>query len=366
MEITCLKNHLKEAVGICEKISSKNTNLPILNNILLDADGRFLKIIATNLELGIQIEIPAKVVKSGKLTVPASVINGLLANISGGDNLTLEAQNNNLVLLNDNNSILIKSQSSEDFPVLPNINSNNPIQIAIEDFVLGLKSVWYACSFSNIKPEISSVYLSSSKNTNLTFAATDSFRLAEKKFNYFIQDLDSILIPFKTSSEIFKIFSGKTGKAKILFDKNQINIEIDNIKFVSRLVAGVFPDYQQIIPKKFITDVVIDKENLFNSLKMAGIFSSKLNELNIFVKPENSFMSIKTSNNDTGEYTAKIPAKITGEELKISFNYKYIADCLPNFESSEIILRFSGEEKPLFITGTKETSFQYLVMPMSI
>ena len=366
MKLICLKKDLKEAVSICDRISGKNLNLPILSNILLDADGKDLKLISTNLELGVEIIIPAKIENKGKITIPSNIFNSFLSNISGSDQINMEIQNNNLIISTNNNSTLIKSQPIDDFPSLPKLKSDDKFSIPIIDFISGLKKVFYSCSLSTIKPEISSVYLYSNKTNMITFTATDSFRLAEKKFNYFFPELGPILIPFKTVVEIIRIFEGKEGNLDILFNKNQINLKKDNIVFISRLTDGIFPDYNQIIPKKFIADIIINKEFFINSLKISGVFSGKLNELNMVVNSEDGFLTIKTSNNESGENIAKIPAKITGESVKITFNYKYIYDCLPNINSEEIILRFSGEGKPLLITGAQDNTFQYLVMPMSV
>jgi len=366
MKISLLRNDLKEAVGICEKITGKNLNLPILGNILLNCKNKTIKLSSTNLEIGVDVEIPSKTEKEGRATAPASILNNLISNMAKNENINLESQNNDILVSSGNNSILIKSQPADDFPTLPQIKEENIFYIPIEDFISGLKSVWYSCSLSNIKPEISSVYLMSDKGTQLTFAATDSFRLAERKFNYFFQNFGPILIPFKAIIEIIRIFDGRNGKAKIFFNKNQINIEMDNIKLISRLIDGIFPDYQQIIPKKFTTDVVVDKNSFVDSLKISSVFSNKLNEVDFAINPEDNTLTIKTSNNEVGDNTSNIPTKITGEGFKIAFNYKYIFDCLANINSQEIILRFSGENKPLLISGTQDNLFRYLVMPMSV
>ena len=366
MKLICFKKDLKEAVSVCDRISGKNLNLPILSNILLDAEGKDLKLNSTNIELGAEIIIPAKIEKNGKITIPANIFNSFLSNLSGSDQINLDVQNNNLIISTNNNSTLIKSQPADDFPNLPKLKQDNKFSLPVFDFISGLKTVFYSCSISSIKPEISSVYMYSSKADMLTFTATDSFRLAEKKINHFFPELGPILIPFKTVVEIIRIFDGKEGKLDILFNKNQINIIKDNIVFISRLTDGIFPDYNQIIPKKFIVDVIINKEVFIDSLKISGLFSGKLNELNMAVNSEDGFFTIKTSNNESGENVAKIPAKITGESVKITFNHKYIYDCLPNVNSEEIILRFSGEGKPLLITGAQDNTFQYLVMPMSV
>ena len=365
MKIICLKNHLKEAINLCERVTGKNLSLPILNNVLIFDENRSLKFVATNLELGIEVEIPAKIEKKGKLAIPADIINNFLMNFSGDENITFESQNNNLLISTLNSSTLIKGQPTEDFPTLPKIKGDNPILIPVNDFILGLKSVWYACSLSNIKPEISSVFLRSNKNTPLVFTATDSFRLAEKKLDYSFSGSVSLLIPSRSVAEILRIFDGREGKIKLTFDKNQISIELENIKFISRLTEGVFPDYQQIIPKKFMAEAVVDKNVFVSSLKTAGIFSGKLNELNIEAGSNEKSITLKASSADVGEHINKIPAKVSGEEIKMTFNHKYIFDCLTSISSSKILLRFVGEGKPLLLTGLDDSTFQYLVMPMN-
>jgi DNA polymerase-3 subunit beta len=366
MKAVCLKNHLKEAIGLCERITGKNLSLPILNNVLISSeDNRTLKFTATNLELGIEVEIPAKVEKKGKLAVPAGIVNNFLINFSGDENITFESQDDNLLISTTNSSTLIKGQPSEDFPILPKLKDNKSVSLEVGDLIMGFKSVWYAASVSNIKPEIASVYICSGKNNPITFVATDSFRLAEKKGKKEFIDMTPMLIPFKAVSEILRIFEDKEGEIKIISDRNQINIETKNIKFISRLTEGVFPDYQQIIPKKFATDVIVDKNVFTNALKTASIFSGKLNELNIAVKEEADIITLKSASADVGEHTNKIAAKVTGEEIKMTFNHRYVFDCLTSISSHKIILRFVGEGKPLLISGTEDTSFQYLVMPMN-
>lgn len=366
MEIFCLKNDLKKAVLLCEKISSKNINLPILSNILINTEEKELKLTATNLELGVTIAIPAKIEKEGKIIIPATILNNLLFNIQEDGDIFLELKDNNLIISTKNNSALIKNQIIDDFPILPKIKTDQVFSIPTLDFISGLKSVLYACSLSNAKPEISSIFLYSDKNKMFTFAATDSFRLAEKKINYLFDNFGPILIPFKTAVEIIRIFDGYNGNLDLYFNKNQINIESDNIKFVSKLTDGVFPDYNQIIPKKFSTDVIIDKNLFINSLKISSVFLGKLNDLNLIVNSGENFLITKTSNNNIGENISKIPAEITGEPIKITFNHKYIFDCLPYIDSEKIILRFSGDGKPLLILGIKDNNFQYLAMPMNV
>src|SRR3990167_11215126 len=131
MKLLCFKKDLKEAVFICDKISGKNLNLPILSNILLDADGKDLKLISTNFELGVEIIIQAKIENKGRITVPSNIFNSFLSNISGSDQINLEVKNNNLIISTNNNSTLIKSQPADDFPSLPKLKQDKIFSLPV-------------------------------------------------------------------------------------------------------------------------------------------------------------------------------------------------------------------------------------------
>src|SRR3989344_8492181 len=180
MNFECLKEKLEDIVGKAEKISGKNTTLPVLKCLLFIVDGKNLTIRSTNLDLGLEASIPVKSAQNGLAAVPAGVIQNFLSNIPAGIILVVENRDNNLSIKSGNYSTVIKLQPHEDFPVLPSVDKKNSIKIKARDLVNGLKSVWYSCAVSSIKPELSSIYIYPQEN-ELVFAATDSFRLSEKR-----------------------------------------------------------------------------------------------------------------------------------------------------------------------------------------
>ena len=365
MKATCLKKRLKDAVGLCEKATGKNLSLPALSGVMMEAkDGR-VRLSATNLEIGMEASFPAKVEKEGRAVVPASVFAGFLATLPGDEKITLETRGGNLVVLAPNSSTVVKGQPADDFPVLPEVKGGREASVPASEFAGGLRAVSYAASPLDIKPEISSVLVSPSGGEALVFAATDSFRLAEKRVRRSVPELENLLIPLRSVSEIIRVFDGRPDDVKIKADKNQVALEAEGVKFVSRLTDGVFPDYEQIIPAKFVADVIVDKAAFTSTLRAAAVFSGKLNEVVLNVGGADGFMAISSSGSEAGEHAASLPAKTTGEELKMSFNHRYLFDCLPHISSREIILRFSGEGRPLVIAGVDDPSFRYLVMPMN-
>ncbi|MBU1557741.1 DNA polymerase III subunit beta [Patescibacteria group bacterium] len=365
MKLECIKDKLVNAISKAEKITGKNLTLPVLSCLMLEAKDNSLKVIATNLDLGIEIIVPVSVVEEGKITVLGNILNGLISGDSRSNKVTLETKDDNLTVLTENSSTVIKSQASDDFPTIPRLNDEKPFVIDAKKLMKGLKSVWYSSSTSNIKPELSSV-LVYVEGKSLIFAATDSFRLAEIKIDTEgVGDFDQILIPFKNIPEILRVFDDIDGGIKIYLTKNQIAFEYDNIYLTSRIVDGVFPDYQQLIPKEFTTEVTVLKDDLMNSLKVSNIFSDKFNKITFKIDPSKKIFQTISKNNDVGENTNKVDSVLSGDEVEISFNQKYIMDCFQSINADSLTLRFNGLNKPMVIKSVPDTQFTYLVMPMN-
>jgi DNA polymerase-3 subunit beta len=234
-----------------------------------------------------------------------------------------------------------------------------------QDFVKGLKSVWYSSSISSIKPELSSVYVYC-ENDFVVFVATDSFRLAEKKVKVKkTKDFDQILIPYKNIPEIMRVLETIPGEVSVELDKNQISFSYNGLYLVSRVIDGTFPDYKQIIPKQSITEVTILKQDLVNAIKLSTIFSDKFNQININIDPKDNKCEIRTKNNDIGENITSVETTISGEAININFNYKYIADSFQSIDSDSVVLIFNGMHRPVIIAPVSDQTFRYIVMPMN-
>jgi len=363
MRATCTKKYLQQASLLCEKIAGRNPTLPILNAVLISAKNKGLHFLSTNLEMALDISVPAKIKKEGKIAVPAKFFSSFISSISEDQNIEIEKINNNLILTTEKTTTTIKCYSINDFPLLPKIKENKSFEISIGDFVLGLKSVHCAVSVSEMKPEINSVFVHSQKK-NLVFAATDSFRLAEKFVANGTNENFGFLIPQRSVVEILRIFEHQNGNLMIKLDDNNIILDSGSVRFTSRLVDGNFPDYKQIIPTEFTNTVTINKRDFSDNLKTAIMFCGKLNEVKIKMYKNEDFMEIQTNNPELGEHSVTIPAKAEGGDLSIVFNYRYLVDFLPAVNSDKLLFRFSGEGRPLMVSGLNETSFFYLIMPM--
>jgi len=364
MKLECEIEKIKSGILQVEKITGKNLTLPVLSSILFIASGKSLKLRATNLSLGVEIEIPAKIEKEGIVAISGTILAGVFSNIFQNENIKLESEDGNLLIKTKKNRIKLRGQIHDDFPTIPTVDGKT-FEIESKKLVDGIKSVYYSSSPSDIKPEISSVYIYSNEDS-LIFVSTDSFRLAEKKIKMKkVEEIPGILIPFRNVSEILRIFGEIQDNIRVCFNKNQISFSSEGVYLTSRIIDGVFPDYRQIIPKEFGVEAVVLKQDLLNALRISNIFSDKFNQITLSIKPKEKVFELSSQNNDVGENKTYLDAAIKGKDVLLGFNYKYFLDCFQSINTDSISIRLNQSSKPIVISGSSDNSFTYLIMPMN-
>jgi len=368
MKLECSKESLVDSIGIAEKTTGKNLSLPILEGLFLEATkDNNLKIRATNIDLGIEISVKVKVEEEGSVVVPGNVLLSVVSSMYDSNVITLSLDGMNLNVSTPRSKTVIKALGAEDFPTLPEIGSDDSsFVINTFEFLRGMQTVWYSASTTTIKQELSSVYIYT-YDKKIYFVATDSFRLGEKMLSTKkTTTFEPILIPIKNVMEIIKVFEYLGDQdVEVKLNNNQIVFKTDKVYLTSRLIDGSFPDYKQILPKEFSTDVIVLKQDLINTLKKINIFSDKSNQVQFELLPSKKKVILKAQNKDVGETVENLEAAVTGDDLKINFNHKYISDCLQSINSDSVSLSFTGLSKPMVIKGVSDASFLYLVMPMN-
>lgn len=364
MKLECSIEKIKNALNTVDRVTGKNLTLPVLGSVLWVATDKTLKLRATNLNIGVEVVVPAKIEKEGVVAIRSDVLSSLFSVLSGDSTVSFEVISGNLLVKTKQNTIILKSIPSDDFPTIPIIDGEEII-LPSKKLIEGIKSVYYSASISEIKPEIGSVYIYPD-NDMLVFVATDSFRLAEKKIKIKQKlSFNGILIPFKNTVEIIKILENTEDDVVIKLQKNQISFSVANIYLTSRIIDGAFPDYKQIIPKNNTTNVTLLKQDLLSSLKISNIFSDKFNQVTFNIKPSEKVFEIEARNSDVGENVTLIAGALVGENVTLNFNYKYIIDCFNSMNSDSVSLEFNGSNRPMIMRPIGDTSFMYLVMPMN-
>ncbi len=364
MKIECIKEKIRDAVSRAERFTGKNTTLPALSGIMLEAKGTELKIYGTNLDLGYEISIPAKVIQEGKVLLPSSTFSQFLNNLRGEKNITLELKKDVLVFSSQLEDVKFKTLPVEDFPVIPKQIPDTVISLDAQQFSSGLKSTVFSASPSSMKPELSSVYVYG-ESDNLVFVGTDSFRLSEKKINIKDSFDGSFLIPFKNVNELYRVLDSVKGNVELRVNKNQIAFANEDFYVVSRTVEGSYPDYRQIIPKEPKTEIVCLRDDFESVCKATAPFTDRFMQISFEVKPAKKSFTISSRNQDTGELTEKVDATFSGEDLAINFNHKYVSDAFMGLKGDSISISLNGAGKPAVFRGIGDISYIYVVMPMN-
>jgi DNA polymerase III subunit beta len=368
MKLETTKERLEAAIGPVVRATTRQTALPILSCVLFDVREGTLTVRATNLDLGVEAVIPVKMESAGTLAVPGLLLQSLVGGLLPGALVSLSEDRGNLVVAAGGRRAVLKAVPHDEFPVIPRIVRKDALSLPVKDLLLGLRSVWYSAASSSLKPELGSVFLSIDGDT-VTFAATDAFRLAEKRIRVPATDriaFSHVLVPHKNIGEIIRIIEGLSGDVDLVVDGSQFGLYGEGLYVTSRLVDAVFPDYRQIIPSSHVVEVVVLKHDLLRALKGVMVFSDKLNQVRKRISPRAQRFELITANADIGESTEAIHATLSGDDLEIVFNHRYLADCFQSIPEESVVMRFGGIGKPLVIRGATDDSFLYLVMPMNV
>jgi len=371
MKITILKEKLKEGINFVEKISQKTFTLPILQNTLFKIEKNFLKLSTTNLESGTTWWNLVKVEEEGQICIPTRFFSGFINSLPNKP-INLEVKDLVLSLECENYKTKIKGFNPEEFPIIPSIKEGEVLSVDCFSFCQALNQVLDIPSSSLVRPEISGIFLSFQSDL-VKIVATDSFRLAERKI-FLKTNLSkeySLILPQTACREIVSIFGDKEGELKIYFSPNQIWLEYmmveishPQLQFTSRLIEGEYPNYQEIIPKKFETHLTLSKEEFLNQIKTASLFSGKISEVKLKIDPKKGVVEILSQSPDLGEYYSFLKGKIEGREVSISFNHRFLIDGISEIKTKELIFEITNEEGPSVLKPTDLEDYLYIIMPI--
>ncbi|PJB17163.1 DNA polymerase III subunit beta [Candidatus Falkowbacteria bacterium CG_4_9_14_3_um_filter_38_19] len=373
MKIFSLQENLKQGFFIVGHIAGKNINLPILNNIMIKTEDGNIKMLATNLEIGIVTMVRGKIEKEGAYTVDAKIISECI-NLLPNKKVGLELKDGVLAVDSDNYKVKIRGQSAEEFPLIPEVDKKNYYSAPIEEFKKAVTQVMFAVSLSESRLELSGVMFNFN-GAGLTLAATDSYRLAEKNIKIKTNNREEkkIIVPAKTLQELIRILSGLQASAlaaedqgiKFYLSENQILFTCGSTELVSRLIEGQYPDYQQIIPTTSKTKAISQRAELIRAVKLASLFSKTgINDINLdFPKGKNQVV-VSSVSGQTGENVTSLEAKVSGEDNGIVVNYRYLLDGLNNIDSELVRLEIVDGNTPCLLKSDKETDYLYIIMPI--
>lgn len=373
MKITSLQENLKSGLLITSHIAGKNVNLPILNNILIEARDGNIRLTSTDLEIGITSVIRGKVEKEGVFTVDAKVISEFIS-LLPNNKVEMEQKDNNFLVKSENYKTVIKGQGAEDFPLIPRVEKKEYFRVKAADFRKALSQVIFAVSNSETRIELTGVLLNFQKD-KFYLAATDSYRLAEKeiKVESNTKAEKKIIIPAKTLQELMRIMSAvksedlndENANIEFYLSDNQVSFTIANTELISRLIEGQYPDYQQIIPTKSETTAMIGRDELVRAVKAAAIFSKTgINDINLDFPVGKNKIIISSASSQTGENITELDAIVNGNDNGIVVNYRYLLDGINSIEGDNIKISVINGNTPCVLRPEKDSGHVYIIMPI--
>lgn len=360
MIIIANQKNLKDGLGVVDKIVSRNTALPILQNIVLKTENGRLKLSSTNLEIGINYWLGAKIEEEGEIAVPARIFSDFISNIKD-EKIILKSKENILSANSNNYQTKIIGFSAKDFPIIPKNKEGSFAVIAARELFDLFATVVEAAALSETRPELSGVFVNFSAG-HIETAATDSFHLAEKILVKKNKEQKSVIIPRQTVQELIRTVSNLEGYISLSLSENQIFFTSPDWEIVSRLIDGRYPDYKKIIPEKWLSRVLIGKKSLEENIRLASIFSSGISDVKISAK-EKGFR-IFAKNSERGEISAVTEANLKNEPFELVINYRYFLDGLKIIPTENVILEFTGEGNPLILRPEGRNDITYLIMPL--
>ena len=384
MKIICSQESLLRGIQTVQRGISSRIGLPIYNGILFEAnEDNKVHLFATDLEIGIDCYIPAQVIETGSTVIPSRIISELIKRFPEGK-IEIKCLNNNIITVQENSSnYKILGFSAEEFSNFPEIKIKAKTKINQKLFKETIQQVIFATSRDENRNFLNGA-LFKIIDSKIEMVTTDSHRLSLKNIK-----LINIENPFKEGVEVIIPYRALSELSRLLLDNEEVFTEIrigekqimfilfpdgqkNSIRIYSRLIEGQFPDYHQIVPDSFKTEIKVNTED----------FRDKMERISLFVREDLNTVKIEATNREddqkegrceiilkaespsTGEASEKISCFKKGEDITITFNTGYILDVLKIIKKENTIIKLNDPLNPVIITPDKDKDYTYILMPV--
>lgn len=362
--ITCTKENLTKGLLVVSGIAGRNTQLPILQHILLKSKGGVLHLTSTDLEVGVHTVVGGKTTGEGSITVPAKSFLAYIQQLPSGNPITLRATDKAVHVETVGFTAQFPVASAEDFPILPKGKKDSDITLRGDVFCHALQQVLFAAARDETRPEIRGVYVRVT-DSSIRLAATDSFRLAEEVVLYDGGGEGEFILPFSTAQEVVRLFPREKALS-IAPQDSHILLYSDEIDMSSRLVDGSYPDYQQIIPKNSSVNFSVSPDEFLRALKTVAIFLPRDSKrVELVVKLGEGVMTARVAGDGSGEGVVEVPIEGEGDDVTVVVNIQYLLDGLQHISSNTCLVGMGGDASPITIQPqVKGSEYVYVVMPI--
>lgn len=365
MKITATKENLLLGVSAVQKaVSAKNT-LPILSGIRLEAKDNVLYFAATDLEIGIQCDVPVEVIKEGVAVVPARHFSEITRRLPDGAITLEQISQYELEISYEESQLVLKIMAGDDFPAIPKVIGEQQLEINAAIMKQMIRQTVFATGTDEGRPLFTGILCECAED-KIRLIATDTHRLALRQGTILnkIEKNTSFIIPGKIMAELARLIYDETETCHIGISKNLVSFQVANIKIICRLLDGQFPNYRQVIPTQYNLKVRVKTKKMQEAVERISLFTV-LNDVSNTIKfqlKENTM--IISSQSELGQGYEQIFMEGEGEAVNISFNARYLLDVLKIVEADEVELELSGALSPCIVRPAESDNFLYLLLPV--
>jgi|SRR6185312_803265 len=369
MKLEIEKKELMSLIGKTQNIVEKRNTMPVLVNVLLEADQGELKVFATDLEVSLTDSVKAKVTQPGKVAVSAKSLFEIAKELSEGMILLHKKDNNWLEIKQGKYTSKIVGISAEEYPVFPAYSGNSFIRIDAEVLKDMIDKTIYSVSNDETRYHLNGVYFQPDGDQGYTMVATDGHRLSliskQIPSSKAIAQGQGVIIPRKGLFEIKKLIESLAGQFELAIEGSQLIVRHESTTLMIRLIEGKYPNYQQFIPQKLTLKIRVNREAFLTSLKRVSLLANHKSKA-VTLSLTQGRMEIASNNPELGDAKEEIEVGYDGKDLKIGFNAKYITDVLNAITDDEVDFEINDQLSPGLMRPHNDATYTCVVMPMRI
>ncbi|WP_353930835.1 DNA polymerase III subunit beta [Okeanomitos corallinicola TIOX110] len=380
MKLVCSQSDLSTNLSLVSRAVPSRPSHPILANVLLQADAETnqVSLTAFDLSLGIRTSFSAEVIEGGEIALPAKLLLDITSRLPEGE-ITLDDQSEDnagegiiVTLKPKSGKYQVRAMGAEEFPELPIVESSDAIQLTTAALIEGLKGSLFATSTDETKQVLTGLHLTVKQDT-LEFAATDGHRLAvlETTNERPLEGSEQleVTVPARALRELQRMLAHSSSEEAIslYLDQGQIVFAWQNQRLTSRTLEGQYPAYQQLIPRQFERQVVLERKQFISTLERIAVLADQKNNIvKVSINNANQEITLSCEAQDVGNGTESMPAQISGEDIDIAFNVKYLMEGLKELPSTEIQMHLNQSLTPVIFTPLGGLKMTYLAMPVQL
>jgi DNA polymerase III subunit beta len=371
MELTIQKQDLLDGLQVVQGIVEKKSSMPILSNVLIETENEGIRIVATDLQVGMQLKCPAKIIESGGTSILARKFYEIIREFPDEEVYLKLKENNRLFISCKGAEFNIVGLPANDYPPLPETNLISTFNLDGSMLQEMIHKAIVSVSLDEGRYNLSGIYfeyLNLGDQKKLRMVSTDGRRLTimDKPFEILEEDIfpKGVLLPRKAVTELLKILE-RPGNIKIGFKDNYGLLQKEDTVMIMRLLETNFPDYHMVLPKKKEKSVLLSKNNFLEAMKrMAVLSTDKYKGVKLSLTKSN--LEILSVNPDLGDAKESIAVEYQGSKLEVGFNARFFIDVLQVMESETITLELLDSMSPAVMTGESDPGFLALLMPMKL